>query len=176
MGLDATNEVLLRFKPACSATVTSWKIKISLEANSNMMLSKRQITKAQIGPRRSYRCLSFSLWFFLTLLWVGLHCKIVVFPDHTACTDPGNGGGGSRLIRHKFFQSSIFTVLVKENYTFPRLQKGSNIFGGGGGGGGGGSKYKNPSNLCFSWGWVRTPFPPLDPCMKTHSSDVLLMV
>ena len=29
MGLDATNKVLLRFKSACSATVTSWKIKIS---------------------------------------------------------------------------------------------------------------------------------------------------
>ena len=53
MGLDATNEVLLRLKPACSATVTSWKIKISIEANSDMMLSKRRITKAQIGPRRS---------------------------------------------------------------------------------------------------------------------------
>ena len=53
MGLDATNEVLLRFKPACSATVTSWKIKISLEANSDMMLSKRRITKAQIDLRRS---------------------------------------------------------------------------------------------------------------------------
>ena len=53
MGLDATNKVLLRFKSACSATVTSWKIKISLEANSDMMLSKRRITRAQIGPRRS---------------------------------------------------------------------------------------------------------------------------
>ena len=53
MGLDATNKVLLRFNLACSATVTSWKIKISLEANSDMMLSKRRITKAQIGPRRS---------------------------------------------------------------------------------------------------------------------------
>ena len=51
MGLDATNKVLLRFKSACSATVTSWKIKISLEANSDMMLSKRRITKVQIGPR-----------------------------------------------------------------------------------------------------------------------------
>ena len=30
--------------------------------------------------------------------------------------------------------------------------------------------------MWFSWGWVRTPFPPLDPRMKTHSSDVLLMV
>ena len=50
MGLDAINKVLLRFKSACSATV---KIKISLEASSDMMLSKRRITKAQIGPRRS---------------------------------------------------------------------------------------------------------------------------
>ena len=39
-GLEATNKVFLRFKSACSATVTSWKIKISLEANSDMMLSK----------------------------------------------------------------------------------------------------------------------------------------
>ena len=23
------------------------------------------------------------LWFFLTVLWVGLQCMIVVFPDHT---------------------------------------------------------------------------------------------
>ena len=52
MSLDATNKVLLRFKSACSATVTSWKIKISLEANSDMMLSKRRIKKEQIGPRR----------------------------------------------------------------------------------------------------------------------------
>ena len=52
-GLDAINKVLLRFKSACSATVTSWKTKISLEANSDMILSKRRITKAQIGPRRS---------------------------------------------------------------------------------------------------------------------------
>ena len=41
MGLDATNVALLRFKPACSAMDTSWKIKISLEASSDMMLSKR---------------------------------------------------------------------------------------------------------------------------------------
>ena len=98
----------------------------------------------------------------------------MVFPDHTTCTDPGNivggggggggvgvGVGGSRPIRHKFFQSTTeFTVLFKENYTFSRLQRGSNIFRGGGGGEGvvqtlargggggeGGSKYKNPNNL-----------------------------
>ena len=27
-------------------------------------------------------------------MWVGLHCESVVFPDHTACTDPGNIVGG----------------------------------------------------------------------------------
>ena len=43
--------------------------------------------------------LCFDLWLFRTLLWVGLHRKIVVFPDHTACTDAGNiirEGDGSR--------------------------------------------------------------------------------
>ena len=51
-----------------------------------------------------------------------------------------------RPIRHKSFQSSTyFKVLFKENYNFPRVQRGSNIFRGGGGqnlpGGGGGSKH-----------------------------------
>ena len=33
----------------------------------------------------SYRCLVTVnvLWLFLTTLWVGLQCVIVVFPDHT---------------------------------------------------------------------------------------------
>ena len=33
----------------------------------------------------SYRCLVTvnGLWLFLTVPWVGLHCVIVVFPDHT---------------------------------------------------------------------------------------------
>ena len=53
MGLDATNVVLLRFKPACSAMEASWKIKISLETSSDMMFSKRWKTKAQICPRGS---------------------------------------------------------------------------------------------------------------------------
>ena len=43
----------VRFKPACLATETRWKIKISLEASSDMMLSNRRTTKAQIGPRGS---------------------------------------------------------------------------------------------------------------------------
>ena len=32
--------------------------------------------------------------YFLTLLWVGLLCGIVVFPDYTACMGPGNIVGG----------------------------------------------------------------------------------
>ena len=33
----------------------------------------------------SYRCYVIInvLWLFLTVLWVGLQCVIVVFPDHT---------------------------------------------------------------------------------------------
>ena len=53
MGLDATNAVFGVSEPACSATETSWKIKISLEASSDMMFSNRRISKAQIGPRGS---------------------------------------------------------------------------------------------------------------------------
>ena len=54
-----------------------------------------------------------KLWsvalFNVTVGWSAF--KIEVFPDHTACMDPGKivgerGGGGSRPIRHKFFQSS----------------------------------------------------------------------
>ena len=70
-------------------------------------------------------CLSFGLWLFLTLLWVGLHCEIVVFPDHTACTDPGNiigGAGGPGPSGGGVVQLFL-------------------------GGGGGGSNYKNPNNL-----------------------------
>ena len=78
-----------------------------------------------------YRCLSFGLWHFLTLLWVGLHCKIVVFPDHTACTDPGNtvggaGGGGGR-------SRPICNISVINLINFLKLKRGSNIFRGGGG-------------------------------------------
>ena len=70
MGLDATNKVLLRFKSACSATVTSWKVKISLEANSDMMLSKKANNKGAdrpalvsafavrtLGPKDKFSCI-----------------------------------------------------------------------------------------------------------------------
>ena len=38
----------------------------------------------------------------------------------------------------QFIRDKVQWVLFKENYNFPRLQSGSNIFQGGGGGGGGG--------------------------------------
>ena len=57
MGLVATKPVFrvsdkVRFKPACSATETSWKIEISLVASLNMILSNKQITKALIRLRQ----------------------------------------------------------------------------------------------------------------------------
>ena len=55
MGLDATNAVFGAYDSeiqtmACSATETSWKNKILHEASSDMMLSNRRITKAQVSP------------------------------------------------------------------------------------------------------------------------------
>ena len=38
----------VRFKPACLATETSWKIEISLVPRQDMILSKKRITKALI--------------------------------------------------------------------------------------------------------------------------------
>ena len=98
----------------------------------------------------------------------------MVFPDHTACTDPGNivgraggggGGGGGGVQAHPQQVFSVINLIYgsfKETCignsisAFLRLQRGSNIFRGGGGGGGGvklypggggGAKYKNPNNL-----------------------------
>ena len=43
----------VRFKPACSAIETSWKIEISLVASKDMILYKKRITKALIRLRES---------------------------------------------------------------------------------------------------------------------------
>ena len=57
----------------------------------------------------------------------------------------------------------------RENYPFPRIQRGpsfprgSNLFQGGGPKA---NFYRNPYNLCFSSGGVQTPHPPLDPHMR----------
>ena len=116
----------------------------------------------------------------------------MVFPDHSACTDPGNivggaaGWGGPGPSATSFFSHQLnLRFFLKKTIIFQASREGPTFSGGGGGGGGGGG-----SNLTrgggqsrriritcdFPAGRVRTPFPPLDPRMKTHSSDVLLMV
>ena len=57
LGRSAKNPVFgvsdkVRFKPACSATETSFKIEISLVSSLDMILSNKRITKALIRLRR----------------------------------------------------------------------------------------------------------------------------
>ena len=86
---------------------------------------------------------------------VGLHCEIVVFPDHTACTDPGNivggGGGGPGPSATSFLVINLNTFLLKKNTIILQdFREGPTFSGGGGGvskvpfsGGGGVSKVDN---------------------------------
>ena len=118
--------------------------------------------------------------------FVSRHARIQEF------SSGGGGGGGSRSICHKNpwqrFYSSFLVVLhlfyrmpmvyFKENYNFPRFQRGSNIFprggvqlflGGGGGGGGGGSNCLFPIEshiTCVFPGGSGPLGPPLDQCMQ----------
>ena len=62
------------------------------------------------------------MWLFLTLLWVGLHCEIVVIPDHTACTDPGNIVGGGPGPSVTSFSSPQLN-LQKSNGLFSKKRK-----------------------------------------------------
>ena len=100
----------------------------------------------------------------------------MVFSDHTACTDPGNivGGAGGGVQAHppQVFSAVnlIYSSFLKKAIIFQDSREGPTFSGGGGG------QSKRIQITCDFLGWVRTPFPPLDPRMKTHSSDVLLMV
>ena len=80
----------------------------------------------------------------------------MVFPDHTACTDPGNivggaGGGGPGPSATSFFSHQLnLRFFLKKTIIFQDSREGPTFSGGGGGSnftGGGGSKYKNPNNL-----------------------------
>ena len=110
---------------------TSWKIKISFEASSDMMLSNRRITKAQIGLRGSVPML------FKSRRQVFSHRDenmLTPFHGKFFCLD-------GLLIRrskskflgtHNFFFFSPQLILhyteevqyfyYRENYTFPRIQ------------------------------------------------------
>ena len=109
----------------------------------------------------------------------------MVFPDHTACTDPGNGsGGGPGPSATCFFSHQLnLRFFLKKTIIFQDSRDAPTFSGGGGGqtlpgGGGGGCQSIRIQITCDfpGGGGVRTPFPPLDPRMKTHPSNVLLMV
>ena len=52
---------------------------------SSFAIILKRKRKLVAEPLLSYRCIVtiHILWLFLTLPWLGLHCVIVVFPDHT---------------------------------------------------------------------------------------------
>ena len=81
------------------------------------------------------------------------------------------GGPGPFDIKVYFYRIKS-NGYFKENYHFPRFQRGSNIFQGGGGGflqGSGGSNCLFPIEAhitCDFPDGVRTPVPPLGPPMK----------
>ena len=107
----------------------------------------------------------------------------MVFPDHTACTDPGNivggagwgGGGGPGPSATNFFSHQLnLRFFFKENYNFPRFQRGSNIFRGGGGsgqtlpGGGGGQSIRIQINCDFPG----VGSDPLSPSGSSHENSL----
>ena len=113
-----------------TAMETSWNIKISFEASSDMMLSNRRITKAQIGLRGSVPML------FKSQRQVFSHRDenmLTPFQGKFFCLD-------GLLIRrskskflgtHNFFFSpqlilhyteEVQYFYYRENYTFPRIQ------------------------------------------------------
>ena len=74
------------------------------------------------------------------------------------------GGGGVQAHQPQVFFSHQLNLrfFLKKTIIFQDSREGPTFSGGGGGSNftpGWGSTYKNPNNLWFSWGWVRTPFP-----------------
>ena len=88
--------------------------------------------------------------------------KITFTSGPTARKQPGQGFFyfSSQLILQ--FTEGVQWFYYRQNFTFPRIQRGSNIFQGGGGGGG--SNFfqgGNANNLWFSRGWgYRPSIPP----------------
>ena len=104
---------------------------LSIDSLSHSL--SRSATVAQCGTGSTQEGGKTSRW--VKKYWLG----------RTACADPGiftRGGGGSRPDCQKtalttFFSpqlvkySGLSMVYFKENYNFPRFQRGSNIFQGG---------------------------------------------
>ena len=64
----------------CSCFAMHYYVSIPLFAI--ILKRKRKLAALLLLP---YRCLVtvYVLWLFLTVLWVGMQCVIVVFPDYT---------------------------------------------------------------------------------------------
>ena len=128
-----------------------------------------------------FACFRLSTYLFALFMWLYVRA-------YSSSADPGillGGGGGSRPDCQKtvltcffFYSSTYFSfyrgcqmVISKKTIIFHGFRGGGNICQGvqlfpvGGGGGGGGRRgpnanfYRNPYNLWFSWGGVRTPYP-----------------
>ena len=122
-------------------------------------------------------CPTNGLWLFLTLLWVRLHRKTVVFPDLTACTDPGNivggaggGGGGPGPSATSFFSHQLnLRFFLKKTIIFQDSREGPTFSGGGGLNftrGGGGQRIQI---TCDSPGVGSDP---LSPSGSTHENSL----
>ena len=129
MDLDATSTCFFRVSDSeiqtsllrLTAMETSWKIKISFEASSDMMLSNRRITKAQIGLRGSVPML------FKSRRQVFSHRDenmLTPFHGEFFCLD----GLLIRRSKSKFLgtHTQLFFFLVLN--LFYIIQRGSNIF------------------------------------------------
>ena len=80
----------------------------------------------------------------------------------------------------QFYRGCLINVYFKENYNFPRFQRGSNIFQGGAGGGGGGGVQMLISIethiTCDFPGGVRTLYSPLWICTCKVTLSVFVHV
>ena len=100
----------------------------------------------------------------------------MVFPDHTACTDPGNivggagGGGGPGPSATSFFSHQLnLWFFLKKTIIFKDSREGPTFSGGGGGGGGvklypgggggGGQSIRIQITCDFPGGGFGPPFP-----------------
>ena len=75
-----------RFSAASSLTLFTWNSATISGAKEQLYMNLNKIKKKhQVYLYLSSWCfVTVSvLWFFLTMLWVGLLCVIAVFPDHT---------------------------------------------------------------------------------------------
>ena len=131
-----------------------------IDLGLNCLKGYQQITKVAAGNERVKRWSSVDLirkfivtkisdieidWklLLITILTVYSHYLLTILQQPQACADPGifaRGGTGTTARKQQLWQCfflvlnlfySFTVVYLKENYNFPRFQRGSNIFQGG---------------------------------------------